>query len=505
MKKILLGAFSAFVLMGAGAGGVMLLREDSAKTGAAKVDLSGVDEKLKALSSSISEVQLQVKGLRERVDLLAARPAPSASTAAIKAPEGTPTELKETIETLAARLANLEQTAGPLTAEDLLRQFEEAVLIEDGAAALRAMTGLTKLSPPDFANFASCYGKMNDMDWLGLSQMERRGFASKALYVWVLAQPSLGMSAEATKALQFEAVRGLRFLESNDSKRAEIYASFLNGLPSPAPLAASSTATDANAQQGGRGGRGGRGGFGGGQGGPGGGPGGFGGGPGGFGGRGGFGNMNAEDVYRSTLSMLASTVAAEAVPPLARIATTTSYPKDVRETAIQGLMRQTDESAKRAIESLASDTDPEIAQQAKLSSLRSNSPVNGVLVTGVTADGEAAKGGLKSGDIITAINGEAVDNLNGVSRFTRDSEEGTELKVSVFRNGATVQLNLKSARRIGVNGEGVRVGGAPVENGGGAGGAPGAGGPGGPGGGRGGRGGAAAAKHSGDSRSRGFV
>src|SRR5690242_21822723 len=48
----------------------------------------------------------------------------------------------------------------------------------------------------------------------------------------------------------------------------------------------------------------------------------------------------------------------------------------------------------------------------------------GVLVTSVTDDGPAAKAGVRAGDVITAIDGEAVDSPGDISRAINRKKDG---------------------------------------------------------------------------------
>ena len=57
----------------------------------------------------------------------------------------------------------------------------------------------------------------------------------------------------------------------------------------------------------------------------------------------------------------------------------------------------------------------------------------GVLVTSVTDDGPAAKAGVRAGDVITAIDGEAVDSPGDLSRAINRKKEG-EVALTVIRN-----------------------------------------------------------------------
>ena len=57
----------------------------------------------------------------------------------------------------------------------------------------------------------------------------------------------------------------------------------------------------------------------------------------------------------------------------------------------------------------------------------------GVLVTSVSADGPAAKAGIKAGDVITAIDGEAIDSTGDISRAINAKKDG-EVTLTVIRN-----------------------------------------------------------------------
>lgn len=57
----------------------------------------------------------------------------------------------------------------------------------------------------------------------------------------------------------------------------------------------------------------------------------------------------------------------------------------------------------------------------------------GVLVTSVTADGPAAKAGLKAGDVITAVDGEAIDSPGDISRVINRKKDG-DVSLTIVRN-----------------------------------------------------------------------
>ena len=59
----------------------------------------------------------------------------------------------------------------------------------------------------------------------------------------------------------------------------------------------------------------------------------------------------------------------------------------------------------------------------------------GVLVTSVTDDGPAAKAGVRAGDVITAVDGEAVDSPGDVSRVINQKKDG-DVTLTIVRNKA---------------------------------------------------------------------
>src|SRR5262249_3945594 len=55
------------------------------------------------------------------------------------------------------------------------------------------------------------------------------------------------------------------------------------------------------------------------------------------------------------------------------------------------------------------------------------------LVTSVTDDGPAAKAGIRAGDVITAVDGEAVDSPGDISRVVNRKKEG-DVTITIVRN-----------------------------------------------------------------------
>src|ERR1043165_1593522 len=65
----------------------------------------------------------------------------------------------------------------------------------------------------------------------------------------------------------------------------------------------------------------------------------------------------------------------------------------------------------------------------------------GALVTAVTEDGPAAKAGVKAGDVITAVDGEAVDSPGDISRAINRKKEG-DVTLTVIRNKSQQMIHV---------------------------------------------------------------
>jgi serine protease Do len=65
----------------------------------------------------------------------------------------------------------------------------------------------------------------------------------------------------------------------------------------------------------------------------------------------------------------------------------------------------------------------------------------GAVVTQLTDDSPGGKAGLKSGDIITAVNGEAVSDAIGLSRLISGNEPGATVELTVWREGKEIKIS----------------------------------------------------------------
>ncbi|MCX5831631.1 MAG: PDZ domain-containing protein [Deltaproteobacteria bacterium] len=62
-------------------------------------------------------------------------------------------------------------------------------------------------------------------------------------------------------------------------------------------------------------------------------------------------------------------------------------------------------------------------------------PPTGAFIVGVSEDGPAARAGLRSGDVITAVNGRTINNYSTLSMIVANFRVGENVKIKAFRNG----------------------------------------------------------------------
>lgn len=89
------------------------------------------------------------------------------------------------------------------------------------------------------------------------------------------------------------------------------------------------------------------------------------------------------------------------------------------------------------------DVQPVDARIARYFGLRT---VQGVIVSDLKSNGPAEKAGLKVGDIILMVNGEKVNTEQDIIAQLVDASPGDVLKLQVFRERKTLDLNLKLER-----------------------------------------------------------
>ena len=73
---------------------------------------------------------------------------------------------------------------------------------------------------------------------------------------------------------------------------------------------------------------------------------------------------------------------------------------------------------------------------------------DGVLVSSVTSGSAAAQGGLRAGDVITAVNGRAVQNVGDVISAVREARPGSALTMRIIRDRKEVAVTVTIPERI---------------------------------------------------------
>jgi serine protease Do len=89
----------------------------------------------------------------------------------------------------------------------------------------------------------------------------------------------------------------------------------------------------------------------------------------------------------------------------------------------------------------AQDLTPALADTLGLKAQR------GALIADVQPDSPAAKGGLKNGDVITAVNGQPIEDANKLTFSVGAISPGTKLELDVLRDGKTETIKVSTAER----------------------------------------------------------
>lgn len=71
----------------------------------------------------------------------------------------------------------------------------------------------------------------------------------------------------------------------------------------------------------------------------------------------------------------------------------------------------------------------------------------GVEITQVYANSPAATAGLMAGDVVFEYNGQRVEGMEQFARLVRETPPGREVKLQIFRNGATQTIAMRVASR----------------------------------------------------------
>jgi serine protease Do len=77
----------------------------------------------------------------------------------------------------------------------------------------------------------------------------------------------------------------------------------------------------------------------------------------------------------------------------------------------------------------------------------SSGNASGVTIAGVERNGPAARAGIRTGDVVVALNGEKVDTARGLIRAVAATPPGNNLRLSVRRQGREMDVSVSVGRR----------------------------------------------------------
>jgi S1-C subfamily serine protease len=136
---------------------------------------------------------------------------------------------------------------------------------------------------------------------------------------------------------------------------------------------------------------------------------------------------------------LPDTIELPDIPEMSAVPPVTPIPPLVREgehgEAFRRLFREYAGAPKLGIQ--YQEITGQLAQYFKLGDER------GVLVSEVTADGPAARAGLRAGDVILKFNGAPVTDSRSLREQVRKAEAGSEATVTVSREGHSLDVKVK--------------------------------------------------------------
>ena len=71
----------------------------------------------------------------------------------------------------------------------------------------------------------------------------------------------------------------------------------------------------------------------------------------------------------------------------------------------------------------------------------------GVLISGVLEGGPAARGGVKPGDVLLAVNGNSIQDVRGLLNSIAQISPGNQAKLTVLRKGKEMELTVQTGTR----------------------------------------------------------
>jgi serine protease Do len=71
-----------------------------------------------------------------------------------------------------------------------------------------------------------------------------------------------------------------------------------------------------------------------------------------------------------------------------------------------------------------------------------------VKITDIKEDSQAAKAGLKNGDIVTAVDGKTIKNTDDLLKSVKQGKEKSSLLLGIERNGKSQTIEVKLPKKI---------------------------------------------------------
>lgn len=319
---------------------------------------------------------------------------------------------------LRGRLAALEgamaerAAADPAAAlEEALEAFARAVGERDGHGARAALARLASIQTDAGRREAlRAWGELEDIDWLGLSGRQRRGWGSRGFFHWLLrSEPAL--EPARSQNIQRQALNFLAAMEPDRDRLVETLTLALRRMPPPRAL----TEDELKRRRRGRG--------------------------------------RAPDLYRDAFDRLAESGVEVATLFLEESLADTRLPGDLRVAAVRGLSRINSPAAQGAILTALQDLDPKVAQAAALAADIGRVQSPGVYLLQVDPKGAGAKLGLARGTVIIAADGEPLRSNRDLRRLRR--KRGKEVRLEIERGGVRSELRWRVSGDLDVRGQAV--------------------------------------------------
>jgi serine protease DegQ len=91
--------------------------------------------------------------------------------------------------------------------------------------------------------------------------------------------------------------------------------------------------------------------------------------------------------------------------------------------------------------------EPQNLSKELAESLNIPKDTTGVLISGVLEGGPADKAGMKPGDVLTQVNGQAVNDVAALLNRIAQTNPGDEAKVTLLRKGKELSIRIQVGKR----------------------------------------------------------